>query len=48
MGKINRKTFWVECYSLKQYVNFVSPQRKNTSPLWIDVFVPSSYKRRVA
>ena len=35
MGKINRKAFWMECYSLKQYVNWVSPQWKNTSPLWI-------------
>ena len=47
MGKINRKTFWIECYSLKQYVNCVSPQRKSTPPLWIDTFAPSSYKHRV-
>ena len=47
MGKINRKTFWMECYSLKRYVNCVSPQRKNTPPLWIDTFAPSSYKHRV-
>ena len=47
MGKINRKAFWIECYSLKQYVNCVSPQRKITPLLWIDTFAPSSYKHRV-
>ena len=35
---------WVECYSLKQYVNFVSPRQKNTTPLWIDTFAASSQK----
>ena len=38
MGKINRKMFRMECYLLKWYVNCVSPQRKNTHPLWIDTF----------
>ena len=47
MSKINRKTFWMKCYSLKRYVNCVSPQRENTPPLWIDKFAPSSYKHRV-
>ena len=47
MGKINRKIFWMECYSLKRYVNCVSPHRKNTPPLWIDTFAPSHYKHRV-
>ena len=47
MVKINRKTFWMECYSLKRYINFAPPQWKNTPPLWIDTFVPSSYKHCV-
>ena len=34
----------MECYSLKQYVNCLSPRQKNTTPLWIDKFAPSSYK----
>ena len=34
----------MECYSLKQYVNCVSPRRKNTPPVWIDTFAPSSNK----
>ena len=45
--KINRKTFSEECYSLKQNINCVSPQQKNTSPLWIDIFALSSYKHLV-
>ena len=44
MCKINGKNFWMECYSLKRYVNCVSPQQKNTPPLWIDTFAQSSYK----
>ena len=44
MCKINGETFWMECYSLTRYVNCVSPQRKNTPPLWIDTFDQSSYK----
>ena len=44
MGKINRKMFWMECCLLKWYVNCVSPQQKNLSPLLIDTFAPSSYK----
>ena len=47
VGKINRKTFWVECYSLKRYVSCVLPRRKNSLPLRIDTFAPSSYKHRV-
>ena len=34
-------------FSLKRYVNCVLPQRKNTLPLWIDTFVPSSYNHRL-
>ena len=45
--KINRKTFSEECSSLKQNINCVSPQQKNTSPLWIDIFALSSYKHLV-
>ena len=47
MGKISKKTFWMVCYSLKRYINCVLPQRKNTPPLWIDTFAPSSYKHRL-
>ena len=43
MDKINRKTFWMECYLLKWYVNCVSPQQENP-PLLIDTFAQSSYK----
>ena len=35
----------MECYSLNRYVNCVSPERKNTSPPWIDTFPPLSYIR---
>ena len=52
MSKINRKTFWVECYSWKRYVNCVSPQRKMYLSImhlnvWIDIFALSSYKHCV-
>ena len=40
LGKINKKTFWVECLFIP-YVNYVSPQCKTTPLLWIDTFAPS-------
>ena len=45
MNKINRKT--LGCYSLKRYVNWVTPQLKNTTTLRIDTFALFSYKHRI-
>ena len=45
--KNQHKISWVECYSLKRFVNCVSNPRKNTTPLWLDIFALPSDKHRV-
>ena len=47
MDKINKKKLLGGVFSIKAIRNSVSPQWRNTPPLWIDIFVPSSYKHCV-
>ena len=49
MDNINSKTLGKGggTFFIKAIRNCVLPQQKNTPPLWIDTFVPSTYKHRL-